>query len=50
MTDQLDAIKARFERLGIALTNPEIIKKQKEFISLSKEYSQLEKIVQLYEA
>lgn len=49
MLDQLDAIKARFEQLGIALTNPEIINNQKEFGKLSKEYRDLEKIVQPYE-
>ena len=50
MTDQLDAIKARFQQLGVALTNPEIINKQTEFQRLSKEYRDLEKIVNPYEA
>lgn len=50
MFDQLDAIKARFEQVGVALTNPEIIGNQKEFGKLSKEYRDLEKIVQPYEA
>lgn len=49
MLDKLDAIKARFEQLGVALTNPEIISNQKEFGKLSKEYKSLEKIVQPYE-
>lgn len=49
MLDQLDAIKARFQQIGIALTNPEIINNQKEFGQKSKEYRQLEKIVQPYE-
>jgi len=49
MIDQLEAIKARFEQTGVALTNPEIINKQSEFQRLSKEYSQLEKIVKPYE-
>jgi peptide chain release factor 1 len=49
MLDKLDAIKARFEQVGIALTNPEIINNQKEFGKLSKEYRDLEKIVQPYE-
>lgn len=48
MTDQLDAIQARFEQVGVALTNPEIINNQKEFGKLSKEYRDLEKIVQPY--
>lgn len=50
MIDQLEAIKARFEQVGVALTNPEIINKQSEFQKLSKEYSQLEKIVKPFEA
>lgn len=49
MLDQLDAIKARFEQVGVALTNPEIINNQKEFGKLSKEYRDLEKIVKPYE-
>jgi peptide chain release factor 1 len=48
MLDQLEAIKARFDQVGIALTNPEIINKQQEFGKLSKEYRDLEKIVQPY--
>jgi peptide chain release factor 1 len=50
MLDKLDAIKARFEQVGIALTNPEIINNQSEFGKMSKEYRSLEKIVQPYEA
>lgn len=50
MIEQLEAIKARFEQVGVALTNPEIINNQKEFQSFSKEYRQLEKIVQPFEA
>jgi peptide chain release factor 1 len=49
MIEQLEAIKARFEQVGVALTNPEIINKQSEFQKLSKEYSQLEKIVKPFE-
>ena len=48
MLDQLEAINARFEQLGVALTNPEIISNQKEFSKLSKEYRDLEKIVVEY--
>ncbi|MDR0792624.1 MAG: peptide chain release factor 1 [Chitinophagaceae bacterium] len=48
MIEQLDAIQARFEQVGIALTNPEIINNQKEFGKLSKEYRDLEKITQPY--
>jgi peptide chain release factor 1 len=49
MLDKLEAIKARFEQVGVALTNPEIVANQKEFGRLSKEYRQLEKIVQPFE-
>ena len=46
MLDKLEAIKARFDQVGIALTNPEIINDQKQFGAYSKEYRSLEKIVQ----
>lgn len=49
MLDQLEGIKARFDQLGVALTNPEIINNQKEFSKLSKEYRDLEKIVLNYQ-
>ncbi len=49
MLDKLDAIKARFHQVGIALTNPEIINNQKEYGAYSKEYRSLEKIVEPYE-
>lgn len=49
MLNKLDAIKARFEQVGVALTNPEIINNQKEFGAYSKEYRSLEKIVKPYE-
>ena len=50
MLDKLEAIKARFEDLGVALTNPAIVSDNKKFTSLSKEYRSLENIVQSYEA
>lgn len=50
MIDKLEAIKARFEQVGVALTNPEVVSNQKEFGRLSKEYRQLEKIVQPFES
>ena len=45
MLDKLEAIQARFEQVGVALTNPEIINNQSEFGKMSKEYRSLEKIV-----
>ncbi|MGL6067384.1 MAG: PCRF domain-containing protein, partial [Sediminibacterium sp.] len=49
MLNKLEAIKARFDQVGVALTNPEIINNQKEFGVYSKEYRSLEKIVKPYE-
>lgn len=48
MLDKLEAIKARFDDLGVALTNPEIIGDNRKFGQLSKEYRSLEKIVNAY--
>ena len=45
MLDKLDAIKGRFDNLGVALTNPEIVSDNKKFTAVSKEYRSLEKIV-----
>ncbi len=45
MLDKLDAIKAKFDDLGVALTNPEIVSDNKRYSALSKEYRSLEKIV-----
>ncbi len=45
MLDKLDAIKGRFENLGLALTNPEIVNDNKKYAATSKEYRSLEKIV-----
>jgi len=50
MLDRLDAIKARFDELGIALTNPEIVGDNKKFTATSKEYRSLEKIVNARDA
>lgn len=49
MLDKLEAIKARFDQLGVALTNPEIVGNNRKFAETSKEYRGLEKIVQAYE-
>lgn len=48
MLDKLEAIKARFDEIGVALTNPEIIADNKKFGQLSKEYRSLEKIVGMH--
>ena len=43
MLDKLDAIKGRFDNLGVSLTNPEIVSDNKKFTAISKEYRSLEK-------
>jgi peptide chain release factor 1 len=48
MLDKLDAIRARFEDISVALSNPEVIGDNKRFGELSKEYRSLEKIVQAH--
>jgi peptide chain release factor 1 len=48
MLDKLEAIKARFEDLGVALSNPEIVKDNRKFSAMSKEYRNVEKIVLAY--
>ncbi len=48
MLDKLEAIKAKFDDIGVALTNPEIVANNKRFSQLSKEYRSLEKVVNAY--
>src|SRR5688500_8000284 len=48
MLDRLEAIKARFDHLGVALTNPAIVNDNRKFTETSKEYRSLEKIVNAY--
>jgi peptide chain release factor 1 len=48
MLDKLEAIRGRFEQLGLALTNPEIVSNNKKFAETSKEYRSLERIVNAY--
>src|SRR5690349_8930454 len=45
MLDKLDAIKGKFENLGVSLTNPEVVSDNKKFATISKEYPNIEKIV-----
>ncbi len=49
MLDKLEAIRAKFEEIGTALTNPEVVSDNRRFSRLSKEYRSLEKIVRAYE-
>ena len=48
MLDKLEAIKAKFDQLGVALTNPDIVNNHKKYAETSKEYRNLEKIVEAY--
>ncbi len=48
MLDKLEAIKGRFDNIGVSLTNPEVVSDQKKYSQLSKEYRKLEKIVDAY--
>lgn len=48
MLDKLEAIKAKFDDIGVALTNPEVVSDNARFSKLSKEYRSLEKIVNAY--
>lgn len=45
MLQKLDAIMARFDELGVALSNPEVVGNNMKYKQLSKEYRSLEKIV-----
>ncbi len=46
--EKLEAIKARFDNLGISLTNPEIVSDNKKYAQVSREYRKLEEIVKAY--
>ncbi len=50
MLDELDAIKAKFDSLAVALTNPEIVNDNRQFSALSKEYRNLGRIVEVRNA
>lgn len=45
MLDKLEAIQARFDQLGVALTNPDIVNDNQKYKQISKEYRDLERIV-----
>lgn len=48
MIEKLEALKARLNDLGTALTNPEVVSDNKRFTQISKEYRKLEPIVLEY--
>jgi peptide chain release factor 1 len=49
MLDRLEAIKARFDNIGVALSNPEVVNDNQKFSAMSKEYRSLEKIVNAHD-
>ena len=49
MIEKLEALKAKFQQLGTALTNPEIVSNNKRFTEISKEYKKLEPLVSKYD-
>lgn len=49
MIEKLEALQAKFNDLGIALTNPEIVSDNKKFTQVSKEYKKLEPLMQAYQ-
>lgn len=48
IVEKLEIIKARFDELGVALTNPEIVSDNNRFSTLSKEYRKLQPITDAY--
>ena len=48
MFDKLEKVKLRYEEITAKLSDPEVINDQQQFKALSKEYSDLEKIVHAY--
>ncbi|KAB7729188.1 peptide chain release factor 1 [Rudanella paleaurantiibacter] len=50
MLEQLEAIRERFDEVAQQIVQPEVVSDQKRFMKLSKEYKDLEKIVNQYTA
>lgn len=50
MLEQLEAIRERFDEVSQQIVQPEVVSDQKRFMKLSKEYKDLEKIVNQYTA
>lgn len=46
--DKLRALKEKFDKINEQLSDPEIVNKQEKYVSLSKERSELEEIVEAY--
>lgn len=50
MQDKLEALKERFQEVGQQIIQPEVVMDMKRYSKLSKEYKDLEKIVEQYDA
>lgn len=50
MQDKLEALKERFQEVGQQIIQPEVVMDTKRYSKLSKEYKDLEKIVEQYDA
>ncbi len=50
MFEQLEAIRDRFQEISQQIVQPEVVSDQKRFMKLSKEYKELDKLVQQYDA
>ncbi len=50
MQDKLEAIKERFHEVGRQIIQPEVVNDMQRYTKLSKEYSDLEKVVKQYDA
>ena len=50
MQDKLEAIKERFHEVGQQIIQPEVVNDMQRYTKLSKEYSDLEKVVRQYDA
>ena len=50
MQDKLEAIKERFHEVGQQIIQPEVVNDMQRYTKLSKEYSDLEKVVKQYDA
>ena len=48
IVEKLESISARFNELGVALTNPAVVSDNARFSQVSREYRKLEKIVDVY--
>ncbi len=48
MFEQLESVESRFEQIGVLLTRPEVVSDAEQYTKLSKEYAQIEPLVEKY--